>query len=77
MTALASSNAFFWRSSHGRRAAILIPGYFDDRRSSMHFCHSIMFEAVSEAVMIANCPLPPRISAAVSMRVWPIPSGVA
>ena len=27
--------------------------------------------------MMANEPLPPRMRAALSMRVWPIPSGVA
>ncbi len=43
----------------------------------MCFCHSIMLAAVSEAVMMANSPLPPRIRAALSIRVWPIPSGVA
>ena len=32
MTVLASSNAFFWRSSQGRSAAILICGYFSCRR---------------------------------------------
>ena len=41
------------------------------------FCHSIMLAAVSEAVMMANSPLPPRTRAALSIRVWPIPSGVA
>ena len=73
----ASSNAFFWRSSQGRRAAILMSGYFSARRASMCFCHSIMLAAVSEAVMMANSPLPPSTRAALSIRVWPIPSGVA
>ena len=36
-----------------------------------------MLAAVSEAVMMANFPLPPRTRAALSIRVWPIPSGVA
>ena len=52
-------------------------GYFSARRFSICFCHSIMFEAVSDAVMMANSPLPPRTRAALSIRVWPIPSGVA
>ncbi len=36
-----------------------------------------MLAAVSEAVMMANSPLPPRTRAALSISVWPIPSGVA
>ena len=43
----------------------------------MHFCHSIMLAAVSDAVMMANSPLPPSTRAALSIRVRPIPSGVA
>ena len=43
----------------------------------MLFCQAIMLAAVSEAVMMANSPLPPRTRAALSISVWPIPSGVA
>ncbi len=43
----------------------------------MVFCQAIMLAAVSEAVMMANDPLPSRMRAALSMSVWPIPSGVA
>ena len=62
-------------SSQGRRAAILISGYFSARRASMCFCHSIMLAAVSEAVMMANSPLPPRMRAGmVHQSVVPMPS---
>ena len=74
---LVSSNAFFCRSSQGRSAAMVICGYFSCRRASMVFCQAIMLAAVSEAVMMAKDPLPPRMRAALSMSVWPIPSGVA
>ena len=43
----------------------------------MCFRHSFRLAAVSDAVMIANSPLPPSTRAALSISVWPIPSGVA
>ena len=52
-------------------------GIFLRRRASMVFCQAIMLAAVSEAVMMANAPLPPSTRAALSIRAWPIPSGVA
>src|SRR5437899_8635813 len=42
----------------------------------MCFCHAIILAAVRDAVMIANSPLFPRIRAAWSINVVPIPWGV-
>ena len=58
-SAVASLKALSFRSSHGRSATIFIFGYFSALSAAMCFCHSFMFAAVSEAVMIANSPLPP------------------
>src|SRR5688572_8998338 len=46
--AVASDCALSLRSSHGLIATRVIFGYLSARRASMHFCHSFMFEAVSD-----------------------------
>src|SRR5262245_57005455 len=73
----ASSNACFCLSSQGRRATILRSGNFSLLYLSIAFCHSTMLPAVSEAVMIAYSPFPPRRRAAWSTSVFAMPSGVA
>ena len=68
MIAVASLNALSLRSSQGRKAARVSPGYFSAFRFSMAFCQSIMFPAVKLAVnhisaLGPNQPAAPRPSA--------------
>ena len=52
-------------------------GYFSARRALMFLIHSFMFVAASDAVMIAKSPFSPIARAALSIRVYPMPWGVA
>ena len=49
-------------------------GYFSASRFLMNEIHSFWFAALSAPVMMANSPLPPRIRAASSVSVLPMPS---